>query len=649
MDILNIRIENFLIIGQADVTLSNRGLCRIAGENSDDTTSSSNGSGKSSIIEGVYWCLFGETLRNIKSADGVVNRKVKKNCSVVLEFSEEETLYRVERYRKHSKHKNNLYLYINGVDSRGKDNRDTQKYIEAIIGMDKMSFANSVVFGQGHSKNLKRFSEMTDSEKKETLESILNLEVFVKSYEFVKDSLKELSGSKENAVRRAKELFEQVSSCEDKLAAALKKADDFDATKDLELETLSEKEESLEELISGLRTRVTALGKSLDGGDEIDAVLSTAEELLEEHVARKSKLAELFTERRNKELLIKRGIERDIKGLESKVSNLLEPEHDGETCSACGQQVTKEGLHLARDGYEFDIEDMARSVGALEKKIEKITVSYTKKLSGIEDDISQVREFITSQKKRLKELSAIKNKHLELTYKLSSKEEMLSTYRETIATVKSSENVWKKAAGDYASEISKLTDRVEEFENEVEKIDTEVNYYTFWKKAFSRTGVRSYLLDQIVPFLNDRVGHYLDILTDGGIEATFHTVKTLTSGEKRENFNLEITNKNAADTYEGNSGGEKRRIDLGVALGFNDFLASRSGKRFNLLLLDEVFEGVDADGLYYVIKVLEDISLRKSSVFVITHRDELKSYFSDEILMKRVDGLSYVEGATEQG
>ena len=78
MDILNLKIENFLIIGQANINLSNRGLCRIAGENSDDTTSSSNGSGKSALIEAIYWCLFGETLRNIKSADGVVNRKLKR-------------------------------------------------------------------------------------------------------------------------------------------------------------------------------------------------------------------------------------------------------------------------------------------------------------------------------------------------------------------------------------------------------------------------------------------------------------------------------------------------------------------------------------------------------------------------------------------
>ena len=114
MDINSVGIRNFLIISEVDAILSGRGLTRIAGENLDDTTSSSNGSGKSCILEAVYWCLFGDTLRSIKSADGVVNNNVKKDCSVIVQMTEGDVKYRVERYRKHSKKKNNLYLYING-------------------------------------------------------------------------------------------------------------------------------------------------------------------------------------------------------------------------------------------------------------------------------------------------------------------------------------------------------------------------------------------------------------------------------------------------------------------------------------------------------------------------------------------------------
>ena len=57
--------------------------------------------------------------------------------------------------------------------------------------MDKSSFANSIIFGQGHSKNLKRFSEMTDAEKKDTMERSLNLEVFSRAHNLVKSKINE--------------------------------------------------------------------------------------------------------------------------------------------------------------------------------------------------------------------------------------------------------------------------------------------------------------------------------------------------------------------------------------------------------------------------------------------------------------------------
>jgi DNA repair exonuclease SbcCD ATPase subunit len=641
MDITNIKINNFLIIGQADIDLCNRGLCRIAGENSDDVTSSSNGAGKSTVVEAVYWALFGETLRNIKSADGVVNRKIKKNCSVVLRFEEGDTKYRIERYRKHTKNKNNLYLYINDVDSRGKDNRETQTYIESVIGMDKMSFANSVIFGQGHSKNLKRFSEMTDSEKKETLENILNLEVFVKSYDFVKDNLRTLEATRHESARRARELSERVIACEEKVAHAIQRAEEFEREKSVEVAELKTKKESITETVMSLEERITSLAP--DDTKDLEESIADCEEFLSAEKDRKRSVAEVYMEKRNEQLLIVGGIERDMAVLQKKLDMLAGEDQIGKECDYCGNQITSKDLELSRDGHEFNIDDMKRSVKTLSKKAEDVTSAYKNKVLEIEENIGEVSSLIKSYKERLKTATDIKNKRLELTFQLKAKEELMSSYQQTIERIESLENAWKQTVEEYGKELDILSEGVKGLEEEVDTLDIDISYYEFWKNAFSRTGIRSYLLDRIVPFLNERVGHYLNILTDGCIEAEFSTIKELASGEKRENFNLEISNRNAAGSYEGNSGGEKRRIDLGVALGFNDFIASRSGKRFNLLVLDEVFEGVDAEGLYYVIKVLEDIARRKSSVFVITHRDELKSYFSDEILLNRKDGLSYVQ------
>ena len=233
--------------------------------------------------------------------------------------------------------------------------------------------------------------------------------------------------------------------------------------------------------------------------------------------------------------------------------------------------------------------------------------------------------------------------------KKQSLESRIETYAQEINFLKNriteleeetEEVPWKGVLASQERQLSECKEKIKSLDSEIEQKSEEINYVKFWVNGFSRKGIRSFMLDKVVPYINERLNHYLTILTDGGIIARFNTVKQLSSGEYREDFNLKIKNKKASDTYEGNSGGERRRVDLAVALAFNDFIASRSGKRFNILLLDEVFEGVDAEGLYYVIKVLEDLARRKSSVFVITHRDELKSYFNDEIVLQRKDGMS---------
>jgi DNA repair exonuclease SbcCD ATPase subunit len=642
VDILSVSIRNFLIVGQADVDLSNRGLCRIAGENSDDTTSSSNGAGKSSIIEGLYWGLFGETLRNIKSADGVVNNRSRKDCSVVVDLYEEGTSYRIERYRKHSKYKNNLYLFINDVDSRGRDNKETQGYIEDILGMDKMSFANSVVFGQGHGKNLKRFSEMTDSEKKETLEKILNLEVFVKSHALVKEKIKDLSQAQSLCWRDMDALGGRISSLEDRIQGAEGKSAQFHTQKREEVEKLEDKISKISSVVLSLREKLEALG-SVDAED-LETSINECDTLIQGELRRKNRLVEIFTEKSSRQKSIKRGIEDKIRHFEAQTEKLAGEESVGAPCEYCGNMVTSQSIFHARDGFEFEIVDLGRSVETLEGKISTLTQAYKSRLNSIEEGIAEAEEFKKEQQSTLRRAQQGERRRAEFQAKVEAQTEVLHTYESALSKAQASENVWEAALVDYREELKALRDEEEALSEQLETLSVDLEYYSFWLAGFSRSGIRSYLLDQVVPFLNERVGHYLGILTDGGIEAKFSTVKQLSSGEYRDNFNLEISNRNAAQTYEGNSGGERRRIDLGVALGFNDFLASRSGKRFNILILDEVFEGVDADGLYFVIKVLEDISRRKSSVLVITHKDELKGYFSDEILMARKEGLSYVRG-----
>ena len=85
---------------------------------------------------------------------------------------------------------------------------------------------------------------------------------------------------------------------------------------------------------------------------------------------------------------------------------------------------------------------------------------------------------------------------------------------------------------------------------------------------------------------------------------------------------------NTSDIYAANSAGERRRIDLCIAFALGDLVSNRANKRFNILILDEVFDHLDEAGIESVMLLLNKLSSVRESVFVITHNDTLKARFS---------------------
>ena len=639
MEIQSVGIRNFLIISEVDAVLSGRGLTRIAGENLDDVTSSSNGSGKSCILEAVYWCLFGDTLRNIKSADGVVNNTVKKNCSVVVQMMDGDTKYRVERYRKHTKKKNNLYLYINNTDSRGKDNRETQEFIESVLGMDKVSFANSIIFGQGHSKNLKRFSEMGDAEKKATMERVLDIEAFAKAQEVAKARVSAVKTRDEVISAELGAALGNRDRLRGVLAARRGAVQKRQELEDEKRKKLSSGIADVLEKISQMKARLSEMSPDVDVS-ELQAHIEQCDELEKSEKLKRDKLTKSYRERRDS-LVSRRGmIGGAVSSFKARIGAMSDGGDVGENCQHCGTIITIENIDAHKDYLEFEMKDNARSLKSLDGEIEALSSSYENKKNSIDETIEMARGLYKQFTAQVVKQEKVSAERQSLENSIPANERLVESLRKQLEEIRESTEVLKDSVARYESELEECEKSILKISRDKEKISADLEYLEFWFNGFSRRGIRSFMLDKVVPFINERLNHYLTILTDGGITARFNTVKQLSSGEYRDDFNLEIMNKKASETYEGNSGGERRRVDLAVALAFNDFISARSGKRLNILLLDEVFEGVDAEGLYYVIKVLEDLARRKSSVFVITHRDELKSYFNDEILVQRKDGLS---------
>jgi len=160
----------------------------------DGDSSSSNGAGKSSILEGICYAHYEKIVRKTANNDKIekaglsvvtkINRKYPENLSesYVEEYLEDNgSIYRIKRGRSFSKnHKSSTPILEfdcikeSSVDKRGSHRKsDTAEAIADVITMDYDVFVNSQMFGQSDAG---KYLTGTDKTKKEMIISLLMLE-----------------------------------------------------------------------------------------------------------------------------------------------------------------------------------------------------------------------------------------------------------------------------------------------------------------------------------------------------------------------------------------------------------------------------------------------------------------------------------------
>lgn len=171
IELLSIKLENFLSHKDTEIKFtSNKDLVLIEGKNSDGRYDS-NGSGKSSILEGLVYVLSGNTLRGVGVAD-VVNRQAGKDTRVTLNLKVEGTSYTVTRHRAHTTAGDSLVLTREGEDISKRLNKDTQSDLDSILGVSYKVLTSVLFLGEGLSA---KFTQLSDPDKKALIESTLNL------------------------------------------------------------------------------------------------------------------------------------------------------------------------------------------------------------------------------------------------------------------------------------------------------------------------------------------------------------------------------------------------------------------------------------------------------------------------------------------
>jgi len=191
--IKNLTVRNFMSVGNQTQAIDfDKGqLTLVLGENLDlggDDSGARNGTGKTTIINGLSYAIYGQALTNIKK-DNLFNKINGKGMLCTVTFEKDGIEYHIERGRK----PNLLKFSINGqeqelldLDESQGDSRETQKAIDEMMSMTHEMFKHLVALNT----YTEPFLSMKAADQRNIIEQLLGITQLSEKAEALKEQIK---------------------------------------------------------------------------------------------------------------------------------------------------------------------------------------------------------------------------------------------------------------------------------------------------------------------------------------------------------------------------------------------------------------------------------------------------------------------------
>ena len=683
----NITLRNFLSIGAVTqgVDLDKTDLTLILGENLDlGGDGARNGTGKTTLIQGLSYALFGIAINNIRK-DNLVNRTNGKGMMVTLEFSVNGIDYKIERGRK----PNILRFYVNNeqqkiVDDAQGENKETQVQIEKVINMTSDMF-NHIVALNTYSEP---FLAMKANDQRNIIEQLLGITLLSEKAELIKAMIKSTKDGLQaeefriNGVEEAnKRVITQIDSMKRRHELWLKKhdsdlkylVDQHDALSEIDIEkellahrdlTVYNQKKSRYDAYNAVVARHTAWIQKRD--NEVLGYQKTYDQLshididveLQAHKDKATRIVQLKAKAdRDKDLSRLKtdtsSQEKLIKKLTSEIATL-----EDHKCYACGQDFHDEQHATVLSDKQAMLTDAQNT---LDSKVNEQTILLANDIVVIEPEpvtfYKTEAEAITHSNHLDTILLNIKNKQEEespfadqILDKAEDPGQMPKTIydTETEAIKHSSKliNLLEQIAKKY-EEVSPYLEQIQEMENQaIQKVDFEkinelnrvMEHQKFLLDILTNKDsfVRKKIVDQNLSYLNSRLTHYLDKI---GLP---HQVIF------KNDMTVEITELGRELDFGNLSRGEANRLILGLSFAFRDVWENLY-QPINTLFIDELIDsGLDTMGVENSVAILKDMSRRRNkSIWLVSHREELAGRVPNILKVVKEGGFTSYSSAVD--
>lgn len=529
----------------------------------------------SSIIEAFVFAIKGNTYRGSNKQE-LINTINQKDCIVELHFTKNNSSYVITRGMK----PNIFFIIKDGKRiEESASIRDMQLYLETqVLQTSVTGIIKTSILGC----DFKPFMAMNAKEKRDLIETILEINVFTEMNKSLKSKIVSF---KEDYIEHQNEL---------KIAEGVLEAkrELYEQLRDTKLNN-SEKEK---QELKILRDRIANTEKNINDKNQILINMTFNEDI--DKV--KQQISEIDKKINN--------LDYDNQNKTDEIEKFLTM--SGE-CSECGQLISD-------DHKESHVEKNKKLIEVNNKLLDELH----NKVEGLDKIIDSYNAFLTNKNNLLAEIST-----LTLTYdhirEVTSKK--IKEYRKQIEAEANGINIHEE---DYIN-TKKLIADLKEKDKDFTKRKGIFNLATILLKD---DGIKANIVNQYIPILNQSVNYYLQSLNS---PIRFNIDK---------NLEVRLDSRYPGEfTYHSLSMGERQRIDLSMSFAWRRLAGIKNSVNTNLLILDETFDAsIDGDGTDDLLAILDDIHRHGVNIFVISHKGGLEDKLRATIRIDKQNGFSKI-------
>jgi DNA repair exonuclease SbcCD ATPase subunit len=585
---------------------------------------------------------------------------------VRVKFKVKDQSWEVVRARKHSDHGNFLRWWIDGVEMTKDSALATKKELADNLPISHTVFRHAVQVGQGMPD---RFLSLSETQKQDLLCEILDLNIYDDALQTVNNILRQLEpdiifqqDNKTRAEEAAKAAYNSVfcnttDLTEIKKSISSKRGQVQPLLEEKELieSGISKKEEKIQQARSEYQSKSERIGVLNDMArtkrSRADSSIKEAREKARENLsgweAAEAQIKNNYDEAAHKLSLEKMRVGH-LKGRVDEVKNTPS------TCPTCNQPLSnRDGIEAklkeAQEESNKAVEDMAeveRSYKSYEKAKEEFSIKmeeakgiwdkYVEDVTKVANDgLKEDDEVSTSLGKEAtvlfgemnrleEELRQEKGRHRAILDLIDGRNRTIKEEEVEQARIEERLAIAKRSLEESNKEVETASGKVEEL------IKTQT-HWKYWKESIPN--LRAAAMEQVLTFLNERIGVYMSEFSSGVMGMDFYQIP---HGKKSK---IKTNLRTPGGTYELSSGGERRRIDLSVYLALSDLLHVASGISCNVLVADEIMDGLSPVGVQKFSEILRKKADNGMCIFVVSHNSNVRDIveYDSVLIVERKD------------